>query len=228
MRKLFAGAVLLVACSLSLGVFARADSPNICPAVGAASECNVFLIVNLDGSVTILTPPSLDPVSGAPADTTLYDVTPAYTGADDYLIGVYNDSGKVLQSLSLSGNDIFAADGDGVCSGYFANTPQGCPVDPKNPFNETLQGYNGPNTAFYVPDFDKGNHDDGVVFFGSWDQNFNFTDSGGLGPGQTAFFSLENLPTEGHGNTQVPEPGTILLLGTGLSGMYFRLKRNKK
>ena len=227
MRKLCAGVVLLAACLLSFGASARADSPsNICPSVGPASECNVFLIVNLDGSVTIST--TVDPVSGSPADSVHYDCNDFYCGSDDYLIGVYNDSGKVLQSLSLSGNDIFEAEGDGVCSGSFANTPAGCPVWPGHPFNTTLQGYNGPNTAFYVPNYDQGNYDDGVVFFGSWDQNFNFTDSGGLAPGQTAFFSLENIPTEGHGNTQVPEPGTILLLGTGLSGMYFRLKRSKK
>lgn len=92
-----------------------------------------------------------------------------YDGSDDTLVGVLNQSSKTLGHLSLSADtDIFGFDGDGICSG-FSGTIEGCPFGPT--------GYEGPGTSFIEisPDLTSG-----VVSF-----------AGGVSPGGTAYFSLE-------------------------------------
>lgn len=92
-----------------------------------------------------------------------------FDGTEDTLIGVLNSSSSTITSMQLSSNtNLFGFDGDGLCTGYSPG-PAGCP------FGSTE--YEGPSTSFsdITPD-----QTGGVV---------NFT--GGLAPGQTAYFSLE-------------------------------------
>lgn len=92
-----------------------------------------------------------------------------YDGSDDTLIGVVNSSTATIHALSLSsGTDIFGFDQDGICSG-FTPAPAGCPFGPT--------GYEGPGTSFSGINADGTG---GTVDF-----------AGGLAPGATAYFSLE-------------------------------------
>jgi hypothetical protein len=126
---------------------------------------------------------------------------------DDTLVGVLNDSGTAQQSINLSGNGIFAFDDEGACSGMYTPNPSGCP----NPFNAptTYEGYDkhGNFDSFTVFSLNSG-----TIFFANK-----------LTPGDSAFFSLQGTPSDING--VVPEPASILLIGTGLLGVLFMLHK---
>jgi hypothetical protein len=86
-----------------------------------------------------------------------------YDGVEDVSVNVFNDSSNlVLNSLTLTGADIFGFDGDGI------SVYGGGKYD--------SSGYAGPETSFTIT-----NVNSGAV---------NFT--GGLGAGHYTYFSLEN------------------------------------
>jgi hypothetical protein len=168
-----------------------------CPAVGRDTGCEVLITINSGGSLsfrTDLSQPSFDPAG------------------DDTLVGILNDSGVPQQSISLSGNGIFAFDGDGACSGTYSPSPARC--------SGPLLGFNAPTT---YEGYDKhGNFDSfsvlnvnsGTIFF-----------SNKLTPGDSAFFSLQGTPSDING--VVPEPASLLLLSTGLLGLALFLVRKR-
>lgn len=95
-----------------------------CPAVGSSPSCGILIVVNPDGSTTVLGDPAVGP----------------YDGGDDTLVGVQNNLGSPVTGLKLSSTlGIFDLDGDGICSG-FSPGPAGCPFGPT--------GYEGPGTTF--------------------------------------------------------------------------------
>ena len=100
-----------------------AHAAGLCPAFGAASDCNIVLTVGVGGTLTSS--------AGASVSTT-------YDGSDDVLIGIVNNSGVSLGSVNLSapGIDIFGFDGDGIDT-YGA---------PSNASDNS--GYGGPNSYF--------------------------------------------------------------------------------
>ena len=103
------------------------------------------------------------------ADTVFSDPDQGpYDGSDDTLVGVLNSSSSTVNAIALSSDtDLFDFDGDGLCTESPA--PSGCPFGPT--------GYEGPGVSFsdITPDTSGG-----VVNF-----------AGGIPPGGTAYFSLE-------------------------------------
>jgi hypothetical protein len=177
--------LMATASSLCGGIYlpSMSDFAN-CPAVGLSPACAFLFIIN--------------PFSTAIGD---YDVrgyamtmngnptVGPYDGSDDSLIGVLNMSGVTIPSLSMgvlspgvgvTGQPIFAFDGDGICGFGITPQPAGCPCG--------ATGYEGPGTTFtYINNnslsFDPGGGmRSGTVGFNN-----------GLADGAFVYFSLEDL-----------------------------------
>ena len=132
-----------------------------CPAIGADTSCGDLIDVTNSGEIVFS-----DPTQGP------------FDGIEDTLIGVQNDSSGTVTSLQLSSNtNIFAFDGDGICSGAYGawNGSAGCPYGPT--------GYEGPGTSF------------SNINAATSGGNVNF--SPGIAPGGSAYFSLEEAVTNG-------------------------------
>ncbi len=109
-----------------------------CPAVGSSPSCAILIVVNPDGSATVVGDPAVGP----------------FDGGDDTLVGVQNNTSGSITGLKLSSTlPIFALDGDGLCASYNPG-PTGCPFGPTS--------YEGPNTSFVPTDSNVGN----VLFTG--------------------------------------------------------------
>ncbi len=139
-----------------------------CPAVAIDKTCAILIVIEPDGSLTILSDPSQKP----------------FDGSEDTLLGVQNNSGIVVPSIAVGSSTqaVFAfeapAGEDGLCHYTFVGNGY-CKATPKPP-----TGYEGPDSSFSGI---SANKRDGTV---------NFTDAGGgLAPGASTFFSLENAIT---------------------------------
>jgi hypothetical protein len=165
---------------------------------GAANaSCNVLITFNANGSITTTNP------NGAVS----YD-----SGLDDNVVGVVNNTGSALTALNLSSSTfhIFGFDGDGICGGYnFVSPGPNCGANQGNPNDYNPAGVSFSNIA--------GNTMSGTV---------NFLNGGIAANGGTGFFSLEdpvdlNLTV----TAATPEPGTLLMMGTGIAGFAGLLRR---
>ncbi len=138
----------LVACFLLTPLMARANGN--CPSIGNAPSCGVLITITPTGRLSVQVDPNVGP----------------YDGADDSLVGVVNNSGATVYGISLTGNNIFGFDGDGICTFVACSYP-----------NPTT--YEGPGTSFSIIDANSG--------------TVNFTN--GLGNNGFLYFGLEGPPS---------------------------------
>jgi hypothetical protein len=130
-------------------------------------------------------------------------------GGDDNMVGIINNTGAAINSVFLSsiGTDIFGFDGDGACDPTFtvvggANAPCGT----------TTSGYGHQGVTFSPID--------------NFSGTVNF--AGGIASGTANWFSLEGpVALDLTVTTGVPEPGSIVLLGSGLLGLVSVLRRKR-
>lgn len=211
-------------CAILIGGEAAGIVPNsayIANLTGQANEgCNDLITFNANGSITTTNPNGLG----------YYD-----SGGDDNMVGVINNTGAPIFSIHLSStvSDIFGFDGDGMCdtdaptgttgwgpggSGYqfsslgAGGTTGGCPGA-----TSSVNGY------FYLPA--------GVTASGvnAFETSGTVSFAGGIAAnGGTADFSLEGPVDVNLAVSKVPEPGSIVLLGTCLSLCGYARRRLKK
>jgi hypothetical protein len=133
-----------------------------CPAVGHDAGCAILIVIEPNGSLTILRDATQGPLDGS----------------DDTLVGVQNNSSTTAPSVAIGSTTLavfgFEAPNDGLCSFTFAGNGY-CTATPR-----PATGYEGPDTTFSAI---SGNKRMGTV---------NFTDAGGgLAAAGTTYFSLE-------------------------------------
>jgi len=156
-----------------------AIAANICPPVGASSDCGTIITIENSGA-TITHNPNIPP----------YDREPAFEWqGDDTLVGVRNNSTTPIRSIRLrSAHNIFGEDfgafpSDGICgtslfSGLpFNPRPTNCPSGPQTLDGQayTLTGYEGP----------------GVFFTNTTSTEGTVRFEPAIKPGETRYFGLE-------------------------------------
>jgi len=159
---------------LAAPAWASADPCNAPTVVGAVPAGSVNLDTTGSCSV-VITVTAVDSSGKAIAFSAASTGIAAYDGSEDVLVGVQNSSGATLNSMPLSGADIFGFDGDGPCSpGQHTPAYSWCSTS-------GFTTYEGPNNTFSGISAD---HTSGTV---------NFT-GGGIPNNNSTWFALEGGP----------------------------------
>jgi hypothetical protein len=181
---------------------ASATSFSQCPATGNdTSGCELLVTVTAasGGAATGWTVATSSPDQGP------------FDGVEDTLIGIVNGTSSALNSITFNtapGSDIFGFDGDGACpAGRYIPGPTAtqCGNATQNP-----TGYGSAGVSF------GSNNGDNIG-------TVNLT--GGLAAGASTWFDLEGAITAQTISTSTPEPGSLMLLGSGLLGLVGLARR---
>jgi hypothetical protein len=213
MKKMLVVAAVAAVAFLGTASTASASAFGQCPGVGSnPNGCQFLITFNADGSIST--------AAATGGDNVPFDLV------EDTLIGIQNNRSTPLAfldlgpALGLNGIPVFEFDGDGACSGLYAPQPVCTGHDPTgyggfvSP-NSTGLGAVGAGGAVTFTNI-SANTQSGRVVFGP----------GGIPTNGSAWFSLEDaftLSTLPVG--RVPEPGSLVLLGTGILAVARRLRK---
>ena len=199
---------------MAAGLFAFAAIPTFaanftqCPPTGSDTNgCELLITVsavNASGAATAFSVATASPDQGP------------FDGVEDTLIGIVNSAPATLNTIALSGiaggDGIFDFDGDGACpAGSYSPSPTAaqCGSSTQNP-----TGYGSAGVSF-------------TGIGGTLDSVGTVVLTGGLATGASTWFDLEGPVTATiiSGGGGVPEPASLVLIGTGLSALYFMRRR---
>lgn len=203
----------------ALPVFAGPISFNECPAVGLdTTGCELLITVTATTGV-----PGVGIVASAFTVTTSSPDLGSYDGGDGTLIGVLNLSGGPLNKVIFkvgTGVGSFAFDGKGACKG--AGSPLASIYSPGPAASDCLNGQYWTTDAM--------DYASTSVTFCSFSLAAACVivgePSGSLAPGGSSWFSLPGTITANEITAVAPEPGALVLIGTGLGAFCF-LRRRK-
>src|SRR5665213_918320 len=175
---------------LAGALMATASTCSQCPATGNDTNgCELLITVTA--------------VNGSGAATAFSVATSSpdqgpFDNSEDTLIGIQNSSGGTLSSIFLTGGaGAFGFGGDGACpSGSYSPTPSSADCGSSNP---TGYGSAGASFGTICPSTDCG------------------TVLVNLADGGHTWFDLEGQITASQITSGVPEPGSVMLLGSGLA-----------
>jgi hypothetical protein len=161
---------------------------------GPNGGCNVLITFNANGSIT----------------TTFPNAASSYDqGGDDNLVGIVNNSGHALTSVTLtSTQDPFDFDGDGACDPTW--TFMG-----GNPCGTTKSGYGHQGVTF--SGISAGDDTGTVNFAGA-----------GIASGSNNWFSLEGPVDLNLKVNATPEPSSIMLFGSILTMAAWKIRRRRR